>query len=218
MSTLRYCAPLFLGLLVLQGCVTTEPGQRSTQALSSVSGDVYLSGVDQTLSSGDVILSGGSDSVLNNGDRTLGGSDLVLSGGDGVLSRGNVLLNSAGDKPYGGVDQHLNPHASIAHPTGDIVPKRGLSAPEMAALTVAVSSLSDDPNALSIVDAAVDDTGQSVRGMCARINDSRLDDDHNRFNVVFGVLEPASTRPFDVSIIDSGQRASVACSRLGYLS
>lgn len=200
-----------LGLVLIQGCATHAPEPQTGDRLLSQEWDTSVGGHDRALS--------GQDGVLSRGDsRTLGGRDNSLGGGDTAYSDGDQVLNPGQDQIFGRTDRILNRTNSVERPQAAPTPKRTLTKEEMAALTVAVSKLSGDPNALSIVEAQADDTSATVRNLCARLHDSRLDDDNNRYNVVFGILESSRGGRPGVSVIDSGQRASVVCQSLGYLS
>lgn len=150
------------------------------------------------------------DVVLGGYDKQLGGQDTTLSTSDGILNRGGAQYHPQ-------KDHVLNDKPVRERPEAD-TPKRSVSVPELAAITVAVSKSAEDPNAVSIVRARIDATSNPVRPFCARLNDSRLDDANNRFNVVFGIVEQGSGQRAVVAIVDAGERAAVACRSLGYLS
>lgn len=174
---------------------------------------------DRVLGGRDTIASSYQDTPLGGKDQFFTASDLIPSGGDEVLNYNNDrVLNAGHDQIIGQTDLVLNSTPSVQRPKFIPTPKRPLTNKEMAALTVAVSVLSDDPNSLSVVSAKVDDTDEGLRNLCAQLRDIRLDDDNNRFNTVFAILEARSTEQPLISIIDSGQRAFVVCNALGYFS
>lgn len=196
-------------IVFLHGC-TAPPTQTG-------GGDYWLNPGEEA------VLSDAEDRVLSDGDAVIGGADWASGGGDvnlssfdRDLSKGDHTLNAQGEKIHGQQDIYLNASGTAPFMQDPNIPKRDPNNEEMMAITVAVSRTTGDPNALSVIDARVDDTDSSVRLICARLHDSGLDDENNRFNVVFGTIELLAGKPF-VSLLDSGQRASVACSMMGYI-
>lgn len=214
--TFRPLALVVVAGALLQGCATHSLEHEAQHRRLATPQDLILGGQDQVLSEGDSVLSGGVDHNLGGHDAVLS-QDAVLSGGDRTLSAGDVWLNSGATHGHTNADKVLNEKDSVQWPDMKKVPKRSLSNAEMTALTVAVSRGAEDPNGLTVVEARVDDTSGAVRNFCARLNDSGLDDENNRYNVVFGIVEARVDDIPLVSIIDAGQRATVVCDGLGYI-
>lgn len=193
-----------LVVTALSSCAANRQSNDAFRTPEASRTDISLSGPDRTLNGHRDNDIGGFDTAIVGNDTALGGRDSVLNAGGGTALRRN--------------DTTLNPPGAKVPPlVAPDVPKRDLQPRELQALSVTLARAASDPNSFRIKLAKIDDTNNAVRFLCAWVHDLRLDATNNRYNVVFGIIEARPEGKFLVSVIDSGQRASVACERMGYL-